>query len=55
MGQGDSRPGSGLPSTGLGLHVLRVAENSPAAAVGIEPFFDHIVGYDQTPLVRSTP
>lgn len=28
----------------IGFHVLRVADNSPAAAAGIEPFFDYLVG-----------
>ncbi|GAA5937314.1 hypothetical protein JCM3775_006577 [Rhodotorula graminis] len=52
MGQAESQPQSGHghapASTGnsstLAFHVLRVAENSPAAEVGIEPFFDFIVG-----------
>lgn len=33
-----------------GFHVLRVADNSPAAAAGIEPFFDYVVGVDGQPL-----
>ncbi|KAK9898194.1 hypothetical protein P389DRAFT_166517 [Cystobasidium minutum MCA 4210] len=33
-----------------GFHVLRVADNSPAAEAGIEPFFDYVVGVDGQPL-----
>ncbi|CAI2167470.1 530_t:CDS:2 [Funneliformis geosporum] len=36
---------------GYGYHVLRVQENSPAHAVGIEPFFDYIVGINGVQLV----
>ncbi|GAA5910482.1 hypothetical protein JCM8208_007617 [Rhodotorula glutinis] len=52
MGQAESQPQSGhgsapasaSSSSTLAFHVLRVAENSPAAEAGIEPFFDFIVG-----------
>ncbi|GAA5854912.1 hypothetical protein JCM9279_000197 [Rhodotorula babjevae] len=52
MGQAESQPQQGLGSapastsstSTLAFHVLRVAENSPAAEAGIEPFFDFIVG-----------
>ncbi|GAA6056232.1 hypothetical protein JCM3770_002099 [Rhodotorula araucariae] len=51
MGQAESHPqGDGAaipPSAGSGtlaFHVLRVAENSPAAEAGVEPFFDFVVG-----------
>ncbi|GAA5982783.1 hypothetical protein JCM10908_006786 [Rhodotorula pacifica] len=52
MGQAESQPqsggggsdASGEGSTHAALHVLRVAENSPAAEAGIEPFFDFVVG-----------
>ncbi|KAL7416679.1 GRASP55/65 PDZ-like domain-containing protein [Mrakia frigida] len=37
---------SGLAATDKALHVLRVAEGSPAAEAGIEPFFDFIVGIE---------
>jgi hypothetical protein len=47
MGAGESKQ-----AVTVGLHVLRVAEASPAADAGIEPFFDHLVGYNGTPLVR---
>ncbi|CAG8531282.1 14891_t:CDS:10 [Funneliformis caledonium] len=36
---------------GYGYHVLRVQENSPAYTVGIEPFFDYIVGINGVQLV----
>ncbi|GJN94208.1 hypothetical protein Rhopal_007282-T1 [Rhodotorula paludigena] len=39
--------GAASPSSSSGsvaFHVLRVAENSPAAEAGIEPFFDFVVG-----------
>jgi hypothetical protein len=43
--RGQPRPPqpSGEGSTHSALHVLRVAENSPAAEAGIEPFFDFVV------------
>ncbi|GAA5997515.1 Grh1p [Rhodotorula paludigena] len=52
LGQAESQPQSGhsgaaSPSSSSGsvaFHVLRVAENSPAAEAGIEPFFDFVVG-----------
>ncbi|OAV99944.1 hypothetical protein PTTG_01442 [Puccinia triticina 1-1 BBBD Race 1] len=47
MGAQESHLGSasGLNVTALkAYHVLRVAESSPAAEAGIEPFFDYIVG-----------
>ncbi|KWU45238.1 hypothetical protein RHOSPDRAFT_16673, partial [Rhodotorula sp. JG-1b] len=54
MGQAESQPqagganggsdASGEGSTHSALHVLRVAENSPAAEAGLEPFFDFVVG-----------
>lgn len=63
MGQAESQPqtggaagptnshGGGI-STTLAFHVLRVAENSPAAEAGIEPFFDFVVGAAGKQLVR---
>lgn len=61
MGQAESQPQSGhsgaaSPSSSSGsvaFHVLRVAENSPAAEAGIEPFFDFVVGAGGRQLVRS--
>ncbi|BGP43876.1 hypothetical protein JCM10449v2_007933 [Rhodotorula kratochvilovae] len=51
MGQAESHPQAdgasspaNAPSSTLAFHVLRVAENSPAAEAGVEPFFDFIVG-----------
>ncbi|PLW24398.1 hypothetical protein PCASD_08363 [Puccinia coronata f. sp. avenae] len=45
MGAQESHLASGLNSKALkAYHVLRVAECSPAAEAGIEPFFDYIVG-----------
>ncbi|GAA5949647.1 hypothetical protein JCM21900_002483 [Sporobolomyces salmonicolor] len=53
MGQAESHPSDSPGLSGLGgpgaaqttaFHVLRVAENSPAAEAGLEPFFDFIVG-----------
>jgi predicted metalloprotease with PDZ domain len=35
----------------VAFHVLRVAENSPAAQAGLDPFFDFIVGVNGTQLV----
>ncbi|KAM0756172.1 hypothetical protein T439DRAFT_22505 [Meredithblackwellia eburnea MCA 4105] len=52
MGQGESQPqeGKGQNSTGVAFHVLRVAEQSPAAEAGIDPFFDFICGVNGRPL-----
>jgi len=45
MGAQESHLGAGLnPKALKAYHVLRVAESSPAAEAGIEPFFDYIVG-----------
>ncbi|KNZ59408.1 hypothetical protein VP01_1739g2 [Puccinia sorghi] len=45
MGAQESHLGAGLnPKNLKAYHVLRVAESSPAAEAGIEPFFDYIVG-----------
>lgn len=63
MGQAESQPQTGGAagptnshgggsSTTLAFHVLRVAENSPAAEAGIEPFFDFVVGAAGKQLVR---
>jgi hypothetical protein len=62
MGQAESQPqaggvnggsdASGEGSTHSALHVLRVAENSPAAEAGIEPFFDFVVGAGGQQIVR---
>jgi len=41
-------------SKNSGLHVLRVAEGSPSADSGIEPFFDLVVGYNGTAMVSFT-
>lgn len=35
-----------------GFHVLRVADSSPAAEAGIEPFFDYVVGVGGRGVVR---
>ncbi|GAA99648.1 uncharacterized protein L969DRAFT_86922 [Mixia osmundae IAM 14324] len=43
MGASESKPGDGARKK-IALHVLRVAENSPAAHAGIEPFFDFLMG-----------
>lgn len=58
MGQAESHPagadGSASTSTAnAAFHVLRVAENSPAAEAGIEPFFDFVVGAGGKQLVRA--
>ncbi|GAA5957983.1 hypothetical protein JCM3765_006222 [Sporobolomyces pararoseus] len=61
MGQAESTPGGGsssssslndpaLPANTVAFHVLRVAENSPAANAGLDPFFDFIVGVNGTQL-----
>ncbi|GAA6061530.1 hypothetical protein JCM10212_004520 [Sporobolomyces blumeae] len=46
MGQAESSQASHDPSlsTNAAFHVLRVADHSPAAEAGLEPFFDFIVG-----------
>ncbi|GAA5845241.1 hypothetical protein JCM11251_003854 [Rhodosporidiobolus azoricus] len=50
MGQAESHPSSSttvdpaLRSLSAAFHVLRVAESSPAAEAGVDPFFDFIVG-----------
>ncbi|CAJ0899237.1 12921_t:CDS:2 [Entrophospora sp. SA101] len=36
--------GAQSTAKGQGYHVLKVHENSPAHSLGIEPFFDYIVG-----------
>lgn len=65
MGQAESSPGGhahggasggglhdpALPANTVAFHVLRVADNSPAADAGIEPFFDFVFGINQTRLV----
>lgn len=43
--------GQSAPKGNIGLHVLRVAEGSPAADSQIEPYFDFVVGYNGTPTV----
>lgn len=43
--------GEATPRTGVAFHVLRVAERSPAAEAGIDPFFDFICGVNGQPLV----
>ncbi|GAA5938064.1 Grh1p [Sporobolomyces koalae] len=55
MGQAESTAGlsshdPSLPQDTLAFHVLRVAENSPAANAGLDPFFDFIVGVNGTQL-----
>lgn len=57
MGQAESHPSGGDTSASTStanaaFHVLRVAENSPAAEAGIEPFFDFVVGAGGKQLVR---
>jgi hypothetical protein len=49
MGAGESRFAGGA----LGLHVLRIAEGSPAAEAGLEPFFDFVVAAGGVPVVSS--
>jgi len=44
MGQGASTSGTPFPS--VALHVLRVAELSPAHQAGIQPFFDYLIGVE---------
>lgn len=48
MGQGESRLPGGAR---LGLHVLRVADGSPAADAGLEPFFDFVISANDIPVV----
>ncbi|KAH8929283.1 hypothetical protein BT69DRAFT_1236069, partial [Atractiella rhizophila] len=50
MGQGESRESFSTPGSGLAFHVLRVAENSPAAEAGLDPFFDFLCGVNGRPL-----
>ncbi|GAA5902421.1 Grh1p [Sporobolomyces salmoneus] len=58
MGQAESSAAGGsgplhdpsLPANTVAFHVLRVAENSPAANAGLDPFFDFIVGINDTQL-----
>jgi hypothetical protein len=45
MGQGASST-SGTPFPSVALHVLRVAELSPAHQAGIQPFFDYLIGVE---------
>lgn len=53
MGQAESQPAlDQAVKTGVAFHVLRVAERSPAAEAGIDPFFDFICGVNGQPLVR---
>lgn len=53
MGQAESQPQlDQAVKTGVAFHVLRVAERSPAASAGIDPFFDFICGVNGQPLVR---
>ena len=46
MGQTTSTSSAAQPFPSLALHCLRVAESSPAAQAGIEPFFDYLVGVE---------
>jgi hypothetical protein len=50
MGAGESRFAGGA----LGLHVLRIAEGSPAAEAGLEPFFDFVIGAGAVRVVRTS-
>ncbi|ORY56790.1 GRASP55/65 PDZ-like domain-domain-containing protein [Leucosporidium creatinivorum] len=51
MGQAESQPQlDQAVKTGVAFHVLRVAERSPAASAGIDPFFDFICGVNGQPL-----
>lgn len=45
MGQ-TSSTSSAQPFPKVALHCLRVADHSPAAYAGIQPFFDYLVGVD---------
>lgn len=47
MGAGQSVPEGGKAPT-RGLHILRVTPGSPASQADLEPFFDFIVGYEDT-------
>ena len=38
---------------GAAFHVLRVAERSPAADGGVDPFFDFVVGVNGKQIVSS--
>ena len=51
MGQAESSPQDGALTTGIAYHVLRVAENSPCSASGIEPYFDFVCAVNGHPLV----
>jgi hypothetical protein len=51
MGQGASST-SGTPFPSVALHVLRVAELSPAHQAGIQPFFDYLIGVE---ILRRRP
>ncbi|CDZ98340.1 Golgi reassembly stacking protein GRASP65, contains PDZ domain [Phaffia rhodozyma] len=46
MGNAPSSASGSFSENTKALHVLRVAEQSPAAEAGIQPFFDFIVGID---------
>lgn len=43
----------GARKGGVSYHCLRVAEQSPAAEAGIEPFFDFVCGVQGRPLVSG--
>jgi hypothetical protein len=45
MGQGTSTS-TGSPFPSVALHVLRVADHSPAHQAGIQPFFDYLIGVE---------
>ena len=45
MGQGTSSS-TGSPFPSVALHVLRVADHSPAHEAGIQPFFDYLIGVE---------
>ena len=45
MGQGTSTS-TGSPFPSVALHVLRVADDSPAHQAGIQPFFDYLIGVE---------
>lgn len=53
MGQTTSSTNAAHPFPSLALHCLRVAESSPAAQAGIEPFFDYLVGVDGASAVQG--
>uniref|UniRef100_A0A914Q9C2 PDZ GRASP-type domain-containing protein n=1 Tax=Panagrolaimus davidi TaxID=227884 RepID=A0A914Q9C2_9BILA len=51
MGNSESAP---IPGGGSeGYHVLRVQENSPGQAAGLEPFFDYIVAIGEVRLDKD--